>query len=118
MLLHRHDGDVLEIALVGDLDADDGAAFAGWLARELPSCERATLFLDFEAIRSYATPVRSEATRVLLEHRGRWTEVHTLGGTTLVRMGVSVANIALGGAVHPHASRETFEARLALARAG
>lgn len=115
--MHRHRGEVLEVAFIGDLDGDDANVFVGWLARELDECTRCALFLDFEGFRSYATKLRAAAQCLLLSRRDRWTKIHTLGGTKIVRMGVTVANLALGGAVEAHTDRGQFEQQLALARA-
>ena len=113
--MHRHGGEVLEVAFVGDLDSHDAGVFVDWLARALDDCEGCALFLDFEGFRSYATEVRAGAQRLLLSRRDRWTKIHTLGGTKIVRMGVTVANLALGGAVQAHTDRIAFEKQLALA---
>lgn len=118
MTLHRHSGAVLEVAFIGDLDSHDATVFIDWLGRELDDCEDCALFLDFEEFRSYATEVRAGAQRLLLSRRDRWRKIHTLGGTKIVRMGISVANLALGGAVEAHSDRIAFEKQLALALEG
>jgi hypothetical protein len=106
--LHHHRPELLELRFVGHLDDRDAATVAQWFERELPRCSAAALFLDFEEFSSYTSATRTMNQRVLLEHRAHWSAIHTLGGSKLVRMGLAVANLALGGAIRVHPTRESF----------
>lgn len=109
MLLHRHAPEVLELTFIGQLDVDDGAAVRRWFDTELRRCRHAVLFLDLEGFASYASSVRSDNQRLLLELRAHWSAIHTFGGSRLVRMGLAVADLALGGVLRGHPSRASFD---------
>lgn len=71
---------------------------------------RLVAFHDWERVESYDTEAR-----LLLTSWGRAIApnvevVHILVRSKLVAMGVSVAALALGGMLRPHASRATFDA--------
>jgi hypothetical protein len=72
-------------------------------------------FWDLGELESYESGVRVESTRVLLEHRKNVLSIRVFARSQLVRMGVSVANLALGNRVESFADRAPFEAALRLA---
>jgi hypothetical protein len=78
-----------------------------WLASMTKS--RLDVFHDWEAVTGYGTEVRQELTRWALENPGRTESVHVLVGSRIVAMGVTVANVALGGIVTAHHERAKFE---------
>ena len=69
-------------------------------------------FYDWSRVTGYASDVRLEATRHLLELRPRFHSAAFLTSSTLVSMGINVANIALGGFLYATTDRADFEARL------
>lgn len=69
-------------------------------------------FYDWSRVTGYASDVRLEATRHFRELRPRFTSAVFLTSSTLVSMGINVANIALGGFLYATADRSEFEARL------
>jgi hypothetical protein len=115
--MHCHDDAVLELGFVGDIEHEDALVVVAWLEHALAQARCRALFFDVEGLRSYATALRTGITDLLLQRRDRWSCVHTLAGSKVVRMGISVAAIVLGAAVKPHSNRASFDHQLALARA-
>jgi hypothetical protein len=70
------------------------------------------LLWDLEAMEAYESAVRVECTNVLLSNWSNVKSVHALAKSNIVRMGVAVANLALGNRVVSHHERSTFEAAL------
>ena len=69
-------------------------------------------FWDLEQLVNYHSDVRVFSTRVLLAHRAKLASVHTLSTSRIVGMGVSVANLALGGIIQMHKTRDSFDQAL------
>lgn len=63
------------------------------------------LFFDFWHMPNYDSELRTEWTRWLLSHRARLEGIQVVARSTIVTMGVSVANVALGGIVQSHPTR-------------
>jgi len=63
---------------------------------------------DWELLTGYESVVRQELVRWAQEHE-RPGHVHILVKSRLVAMGVSVANVALGGKLKVYADRQKFE---------
>jgi hypothetical protein len=72
---------------------------------------------EWSGVTGYASDVRLEATRHFGELRPRFHAAVFLTSSTLVSMGINVANIALGGFLFATTDRAEFEARLQAARA-
>lgn len=70
-----------------------------------------TYFYDLWGMTAYASEVRVELTRWHLARRDKLKTLHAVAQSRLVRMGVSVANVALGNIVQ-HDDPATFEAAL------
>jgi hypothetical protein len=115
--LHHHTGDVLELRFVGNLLDEEGEIISKWFAREVSSCRAAIIFIDMREFTAYSSAVRTLSQQVMLELRPHWKVIHTLGAGKLARMGLAVANVALGGGVHTHAEPASFAAALAAALA-
>jgi hypothetical protein len=60
---------------------------------------RITLFFDFWTMPTYDSEMRTEWTSWLVSHRARLDGLHVVARSKLVAMGVSVANLALGGII-------------------
>jgi hypothetical protein len=58
------------------------------------------VFVDAELLESYDSRLRTELTAGFLPDRGRLVSFHVLLRSKIVAMGISVANLALGGIVH------------------
>jgi hypothetical protein len=72
-------------------------------------------FWDLGELENYESGVRVESTRVLLEHWKNVLSIRVFARSQLVRMGVSVANLALRNRVESFSDRATFEAAIRLA---
>jgi hypothetical protein len=78
----------------------------------LAKARRVRVFYDFWEMPTYDSEMRTEWTRWLATHRASLDSLHVLARSKLVLMGVSVANLALGGIVRTHSTREPFDAQL------
>jgi hypothetical protein len=97
----------------GHLDPPLGKHIAASMqrhARALP--DPLTLFIDAETLSGYDPPVRTDMTNAILGERERFEIVQVLALSRLVRMGVAVANLALGGLLRAHGKRADFERAL------
>lgn len=72
----------------------------------------AHLFFDAEELDNYESSLRVELTQCFFPERERLASFHVLVRSKLVAMGVSVANLALGGIVNSTSDRKRFKARL------
>jgi hypothetical protein len=66
-------------------------------------------FHDWSDMTGYDVDARVALTQWTLQNRGAFASVHFLIASNLVRLGVQVANIALGGFMTAHAERVPFE---------
>ena len=71
---------------------------------------RLVAFHDWERAESYDTEARLLLTRWGASIARDVEVVHILFRSKLVAMGVSVAALVLGGMIHPHTTRASFEA--------
>ncbi len=78
----------------------------------LRECGEIALFDDLERVTGYDTEVRVQLTAWARKHRSRIAAHHILTRSKLVAMGVSVASLALGGAIEAHVRRDSFDAAL------
>lgn len=69
-------------------------------------------FYDWWAVTGYSSDGRAEATQHLLQLRSRFKGAVFLTSSTLVSMGVNVANMALGGFLYGTTDRRAFDDRL------
>jgi hypothetical protein len=70
--------------------------------------QKLRLFFDLETMSSYDSELRTQLTARFYEDRLRIAAFHVLVGSKLTAMGVSVANLALGGIITSHSSRVPF----------
>jgi hypothetical protein len=66
------------------------------------------LFFDLETMTTYDSELRTRLTARFYEDRLNIAAFHVLVGSKLTAMGVSVANLALGGIITSHSSRVPF----------
>ena len=76
-------------------------------------CGEIQIFDDLEGVKGYESGVRAKLTAWSREHRAQIKAFHILTGSRIVAMGVSVANLALGGQIVAHLKRTEFERALA-----
>jgi hypothetical protein len=67
------------------------------------------MFVDVELMTSYDTELRTEVTAAMARERKRIGCLHILVRSKIVAMGVSVANLALGGLMTIHGSAPPFQ---------
>lgn len=82
--------------------------------RIVRACGKIAIFDDLEDLRGYDSDVRSRLTGWSRDHRPKIVAFHILVRSKIVAMGVSLANLAIGGAIVAHTRRAAFEAALAL----
>jgi len=83
-----------------------------WRERALKSGRSIVLFDDLEKMPTYDSEVRIRLTAWVATHRTRIEAMHILLRSKMARMGVSVANLALGGFIKAHIQRDEFEREL------
>lgn len=91
-----------------------GLALAEALRQSLQRGRRHT-FWDLEQLERYDSGVRVHATQALLDNRAHVICVKVLAKSKIVRMGVAVANLALGGMIENLDTRLLFERALSQA---
>lgn len=73
------------------------------------------IFDDLAEMRGYDSDVRARLTEWSRRHRNQIVDFHILVRSKIVAMGVSLANLAIGGHIQAHTSRTEFDAALARA---
>lgn len=110
-----HEAEHVErIIMRGHARDAQGQALAEALRTSLQRGRRHT-FWDLELLERYDSGVRVHATQALLDHRANVICVKVLAKSKIVRMGVAVANLALGGMVENLDTRLLFERALSQA---
>lgn len=71
---------------------------------------RVTLYIDFWEMQTYDSGLRVGMTGWATKHRDCVDGVHVVTRSKLVSMGVSVANLAMGGIFTTHVQRAEFDA--------
>lgn len=99
---------VLNLQLSGVTDQPAAPLIERTLAKQFSMTEQLATFWDLGELVNCHVDVRVFATRVLLAHRPQIIAIHAFTRSKLVSMGVSVANLALGGIVRSHPTREGF----------
>lgn len=101
------------IRMVGVAGEPAGQLIERLLAKEFAGTARLHTFWDLRDLQNYHSEVRIRSTNVLLANRARLQSVHAFSRSRLVAMGVSVANLAMGGIIKSHTTAESFTAALA-----
>jgi hypothetical protein len=76
--------------------------------RLLTGPEPVTVFFDLHGMPTYDSELRTGLTGRFFDDRTRIGEFHVLTSSKLTAMGVSVANLALGGIITSHLQRAPF----------
>jgi hypothetical protein len=111
------DKDLVSIAVRGQFSSELLAPYLAAYERVVANSDRARVFVDAEDTTGYESEVRIEATEHMRRIRPRLLSVQLLVRSKIVAMGVSVANLALGGFMTVHTRRAAFDAALAAAAA-
>jgi hypothetical protein len=109
--------DILVWKMTGHLDKVTGERFLGVLNRVAPTVKHLYAFVDWAEMTGYDSAVRAMFTQWVATNRSKMT-VHILVGSKIVSMGVSVANLALGGSLIGYTSHSMFDAALRSAKMG
>ena len=75
----------------------------------LEGSERVIAVHDWSALTGYGSGVRTRVTSWGLGVISRFDAIHVFSTSSVVRMGVTVANMALGGRIFVHDKRSDFE---------
>lgn len=111
--------DVLVIKVTGHLDRPMGDFIVARVNRLFDGNKGriTSYFCDWSETTGYDSEVRTLFTQWVATHRNH-VKFHLLVGSKIVSMGVSVANLALGGALTGYTNRPAFDAALRSARMG
>ena len=94
--------------VVGRMDLELARHFASRLAIKMAQGPL-HVFSNWELMEGYDSDVRVELTSWALQHRRDFASIHVLVRSRLVAMGISVANVALGGLMRAHTGRADYE---------
>jgi hypothetical protein len=100
---------IIVLTLVGHGNGEFAAPCLRRLNEALRASERLKLAIDCWEAPGYDTALRIALTEWMVEHRSRIEQIHVLARAPMVRMGVSVANLALGGLIKTYALRPSYE---------
>lgn len=109
--------DIVVCKGVGHLDKIMGRKFLDVVEKVSATNRQFNAFCDWAEMNGYDSEVRNMFTQWVAGNRTR-VAVHILVGSKLVSMGVSVANLALGGSLVGYTNRTSFDAALRSARIG
>jgi hypothetical protein len=109
--------DVMVLKVTGHLDRPMGLHVLDFASRAALSTKKLHIFCDWAEMTGYESDVRSAFTQWAATHRSKVT-FHLLVGSKLVAMGVSVANLALGGILVGYTNRASFDAALRSTKMG
>lgn len=109
--------DVILLKITGHLDRPMGTAILDSVTKAIPGVKRMHVFCDWAEMTGYESDVRSMFTQFVATHRTKVT-FHLLVGSKLVAMGVSVANLTLGGILVGYSNRASFDAALRSTKMG
>jgi hypothetical protein len=96
----------------GYLDADFAPSIISANDEAVLGGMRPHIFVDCESLEGYAPPVRTEPTKWLQRNHKRVVRQHMLVRSAVVKMGLSIASLTLGGIVSGYTDRRAFDAAL------
>jgi hypothetical protein len=114
-VIRRVSAEVVRLDARDYLSEELGRLLTEALTAEFETAERLHCFFDAEHLDAYHSYVRIGVTGVLVNNSSRLASVSVLARSTLVHMGVAVANLALQGRIKPFGERSAFEAALSRA---
>lgn len=103
---------LLVMRFVGYAEAPLAARFVERMDRFALDNQGFWLFIDLETLGGYDSEIRTRATASASAFIDRTAQIDFLVGSKLVGMGVSVANLALGGRLNAHTERRSFVSAL------
>ena len=112
MRLDRSHAGVVALTLVGHGHTEFAAPMLRCWTEAARKSERVTLFVDFWEMPGYESQLRVSMTEWALAHRAQLEPMHMLARSSLVRMGIAVANLTLGGLIRIHTQRPSYDIAL------
>jgi hypothetical protein len=103
------------IVMKGRLGAEHGRRLAAELQAAMAAPPPKRTFWDLEELEQYHSEVRTRCTEALLSNLGNLIGLTVVARSKIVRMGVAVANVALGGRA-TMVDRAAFDLALRTAR--
>lgn len=105
---------VFEVLIVGHGGAEFGPALIRRQDAQLAEAGSLNLFYDFSGMPTYDSELRVACTKWIQAHASFVPKIHVVVRSKMVAMGVSVANLALGGIIQTYTQRTgAFEKALA-----
>lgn len=102
----------LRFVLSGLLTEEGARQIVAATTAALEACGTVHVFHDWEAVANYDTSARKELTAYVDSVKDRISSSHILVRSSLVAMGVSVANVVLRQRLVAYSRRDRFEAAL------
>ena len=103
---------LLVVKMTGQGDKAFATPIVRGFERALEDAAQVRLFFDAELMATYDSELRTTLTAAFVEKRSHIDSIHVLVGSKLTAMGVSVANLALGGIITTHWRRPPFTSAL------
>lgn len=113
--VERLSSEVILLVMRGSMPADLAGPIAKALDEEMRAGENSFTFWDLEQLKNYDSQLRVDCVRALRDNWEKVRSITVLARSPLVRMGVSVANLALDNRIDAHATRESWQKRLDVA---
>jgi hypothetical protein len=103
---------LLASRLTGHLTVELASCISSFSERRFAVHFKLEGFHDWELLSDYDTDARVQLTRWVIQFRSRMQGLHFLMRSKFGVLGLSVANMALGGLIKPYAHRIQFEQAL------
>lgn len=99
---------ILLVQLSGYGEEEYAACIIEAIDRAVESRSRVKMFYDMEGMSNYDSALRTKLTARFLQCRKEIDALAVLAKSRLVSMGITVANLALGGMIKMHQDRAAF----------
>lgn len=103
---------LIRIHFDGSFSEETGPPIFEAFEQEIAGAGPLTLFFDAAKLKSYTPEFRRIFTSWLADHRTSVNHTGIYVETQLVRMGLTLANVVLGGFVRSYSTRDAFEAAI------
>jgi hypothetical protein len=100
------------IEIRGGIDSDQGCRTGDAVAEIVSRSSGTHVFARLVDLTHYHTDLRVRCTEALFENRARVRSVHCVATSKVVKMGIAVASLVLGGLVKSYDDLRAFEAAL------
>jgi hypothetical protein len=110
--IYRLRAHVVCLRMIGNVEQPAAKVIESTLAAAFKGGKRLQTFWELGELVSYHSDVRIYSTNVLLANRSQLESLHTYSTSKVVAMGIAVANLALGGIITAHKTRDSFDQAL------